>query len=157
MQYLGLLENIRIRRAGFAFRAPFFRFLDRYKKLNPLTWSKAGEWKGHATLSFIFLQSRDPKEGCRVILASTPLDSSQWQLGATKVFLRHPESLFFLEENLERVDYDAAMIIQKSYRKLVARKQAIHRSIEISNLIKGKKDRRSASKERKFEGMLEFK
>lgn len=98
--------------------------------------------------------AREVKEGCRIILSGTPLDPNQWQLGASKVFIRHPESLFFLEESLERIDYDAAMIIQKSYRKLIARKQAIHRTVEISNLLKGKKDRRSKSKDRRFEGML---
>jgi myosin-1 len=139
VQYLGLLENVRVRRAGFAFRAPFDRFLQRYKKLNPATWSRTTEWNGPA------------KQGCQVILQGTPLGDKQWQLGASKVctcrlddcccccccccrrrcccccrcyklavfllnsqvFIRHPESLFFLEESLERADYDAAMIIQK--------------------------------------------
>jgi len=30
VQYLGLLENVKVRRAGFAYRAPFDRFLARY-------------------------------------------------------------------------------------------------------------------------------
>ena len=34
VQYLGLLENVRVRRAGFAFRAEFDRFLRRYGKLS---------------------------------------------------------------------------------------------------------------------------
>lgn len=140
VQYLGLLENVRVRRAGFAFRAPFARFLDRYKKLNKKTWSRNGEWSG------------DPKEGCRVILSETPLGEAQWQLGNSKVFIRHPESLFYLEESLERFDYDAAMAIQKAYRKLVARKHAMEQKTKAANLLKGKKDRRSESKDRRFEG-----
>lgn len=31
VSYLGLLENIRVRRAGFAHRQPYKRFLKRYK------------------------------------------------------------------------------------------------------------------------------
>lgn len=30
VSYLGLLENVRVRRAGFAYRQPYHRFLQRY-------------------------------------------------------------------------------------------------------------------------------
>src|SRR4051794_11494489 len=33
VRYLGLLENVRVRRAGFAFRQTFLRFVRRYKML----------------------------------------------------------------------------------------------------------------------------
>uniref|UniRef100_H2YU17 Myosin motor domain-containing protein n=1 Tax=Ciona savignyi TaxID=51511 RepID=H2YU17_CIOSA len=36
--YLGLLENVRVRRAGFANRQPYSRFLQRYKMLSSYTW-----------------------------------------------------------------------------------------------------------------------
>ena len=36
--YLGLLENIRVRRAGFAYRAEYHRFLKRFRSLCPDTW-----------------------------------------------------------------------------------------------------------------------
>jgi myosin-1 len=39
-RYLGLMENIRVRRAGFAFRMEFDRFLARYKMLAKMTWPK---------------------------------------------------------------------------------------------------------------------
>jgi len=140
VQYLGLLENVRVRRAGFAYRAPFDRFLNRYKKLNTKTWSRGGEWTG------------DARSGCQLILSETPLGPKQWQLGATKVFIRHPESLFYLEESLERFDYDAAMAIQKAYRKLCAKKIALEQRARAANILLGKKDRRAESQERKFEG-----
>ena len=38
VRYLGLVENIRVRRAGFCFRATYGRFLKRYKMLSPRTW-----------------------------------------------------------------------------------------------------------------------
>ena len=37
-QYLGLLENVKVRRAGFAFRQTFEQFVRRYKMLCPQTW-----------------------------------------------------------------------------------------------------------------------
>ena len=40
VRYLGLMENIRVRRAGYAFRMEYDRFLERYKMLSKLTWPK---------------------------------------------------------------------------------------------------------------------
>ena len=38
VKYLGLMENLRVRRAGFAYRRPYTTFLNRYKSLCPETW-----------------------------------------------------------------------------------------------------------------------
>ncbi|ETE66384.1 Myosin-IA [Ophiophagus hannah] len=38
VSYLGLLENVRVRRAGFAYRQPYHRFLLRYKMTCEYTW-----------------------------------------------------------------------------------------------------------------------
>lgn len=43
VRYLGLRENIRVRRAGFVYRRPFERFLWRYAILCAETWPK---WHG---------------------------------------------------------------------------------------------------------------
>ncbi len=40
VRYLGLMENVRVRRAGYAFRMEYDRFLERYKMLSKLTWPK---------------------------------------------------------------------------------------------------------------------
>jgi len=138
VQYLGLLENVRVRRAGFCFRAPYERFLNRYKKLSEKTWGTWGEWSG------------DGKEGTTIILSSTPLDQKQFQYGKTKIFIRHPESLFYLEESLERHDYECASIIQKAWRKYVAKKLALEQRRQAANLFKGKKERRRDSVNMKF-------
>lgn len=50
VQYLGLKENIRVRRAGFAYRRRFEQFLFRYALLSEQTWPKF---------------NGDPKEGCK--------------------------------------------------------------------------------------------
>eukprot|EP00041_Stephanoeca_diplocostata_P013110 m.226378 g.226378 ORF g.226378 m.226378 type:complete len:165 (+) comp19219_c0_seq35:1937-2431(+) len=39
VQYLGLVENIRVRRAGFCFRQPFDEFKSRYALLSKAVWS----------------------------------------------------------------------------------------------------------------------
>lgn len=38
VKYMGLVEMLRIRKAGFAYRGKFEEFLDRYKCLCPDTW-----------------------------------------------------------------------------------------------------------------------
>lgn len=43
IRYLGLMENVRVRRAGYAFRQLYGPFLERYKMLSPRTWPR---WAG---------------------------------------------------------------------------------------------------------------
>lgn len=140
VKYLGLLENVRVRRAGFAFRAPFDRFLARYKKLSDQTWGLWGEWSG------------DPRQGTEIVLKGSNLDAKQWQLGRSKIFIRHPESLFFLEECLERFDYERAAMIQKAWRKWKGKKKALEARALAANLLKNKKERRRDTVTRKFDG-----
>lgn len=45
VKYLGLMENLRVRRAGFAYRRAYEIFLERYKSLCPATWPS---YKGQA-------------------------------------------------------------------------------------------------------------
>ena len=40
MRYLGLLENVRVRRAGFAHRETYKRFESRYKMVSAATWPR---------------------------------------------------------------------------------------------------------------------
>lgn len=42
-RYLGLMENVRVRRAGYAFRQLYAPFLERYKMLSRRTWPR---WNG---------------------------------------------------------------------------------------------------------------
>lgn len=58
VKYLGLMENLRVRRAGFAYRRRYEEFLDRYKSLSPDTWphypgtAKEGVQKLATTLGY---------------------------------------------------------------------------------------------------------
>lgn len=44
VRYLGLMENVRVRRAGYAFRQLYQPFLKRYKMLSSRTWP---HWMGN--------------------------------------------------------------------------------------------------------------
>uniref|UniRef100_A0AC35TFU4 Unconventional myosin-Ie n=1 Tax=Rhabditophanes sp. KR3021 TaxID=114890 RepID=A0AC35TFU4_9BILA len=137
VQYLGLHENIRVRRAGFAYRRQFEKFLWRYAILTSKTWPK---WNG------------DPKKGCEIICESVNMSEDQYQLGRTKIFIKNPESLFLLEEMRERKYDRYARTIQKAFKKFTAAKRHMKMKEEACDLMFGKKERRRLSVNRNFVG-----
>jgi len=82
IKYLGLQENIRVRRAGFAYRNTFEKMVERFYLLSPNT-SYAGEytWTG------------DARSGCERILTDTGIAKEEWQMGVTKAFIKNPETV----------------------------------------------------------------
>lgn len=78
-------------------------------------------------------------------------DTSQWQLGKSKVFIRYPETLFHLEECLDRKDYDCTLRIQKAWRHWKSRKHQLEQRKMAADLLKGKKERQRNSVNRKYE------
>lgn len=137
-KYLGLYENVRVRRAGFAYRAEFPRFLNRYKKLSRKTWGTQGEWRG------------SPQDGCSTLLQDLGLEGNQFQLGRTKVFIRYPETLFHMEELLERHDYNMASTIQRAWKRWKMRKHALEQQAKAADMLRGKKERQRDSVKRSF-------
>lgn len=137
VEYLGLKENIRVRRAGYAYRRVFQKFLQRYAILTKATWPV---WRG------------DEKQGVLHLLQSVNMDNDQFQLGKSKVFIKAPESLFLLEEMRERKYDGYARVIQKTWRKFVARKKYVQMREEASDLLLNKKERRRNSINRNFIG-----
>ena len=81
-KYLGLQENIRVRRAGFAYRNTFEKMVERFYLLSPKT-SYAGE----------YIWSGDSKSGCEQILKDTGIAKDEWQMGMTKAFIKNPETV----------------------------------------------------------------
>jgi myosin I len=105
IKYLGLQENVRIRRAGFASRQTFEKFVERFFLLSPKT-SYAGEytWKG------------DYLSGAKQILKDTSIPMEEYQFGVTKVFIKTPETLFSLETMRDRYWHNMAIRIQRAWR-----------------------------------------
>ncbi|KAJ4435524.1 Unconventional myosin-Ie [Periplaneta americana] len=143
VEYLGLKENIRVRRAGFAYRRPFSKFLYRrsislrYAILTKETWPR---WQG------------DERQGIEWIMRSVNMEKSQYQLGKTKIFVKAPESLFMLEDQRDRKYNYYARVIQKAFKKYFARRQRDRQKEEAANLMFGKKERRRYSINRNFAG-----
>uniref|UniRef100_G1P7S5 Myosin IF n=1 Tax=Myotis lucifugus TaxID=59463 RepID=G1P7S5_MYOLU len=137
VEYLGLKENIRVRRAGFAYRRQFAKFLQRYAILTPQTWPR---WRG------------DERQGVQHLLRAVNMEQDQYQMGSTKVFVKNPESLFLLEEMRERKFDGFARTIQKAWRSHVAIRKYEEMREEASNILLNKKERRRNSINRNFVG-----
>ncbi|KAI9737668.1 MAG: class II myosin [Claussenomyces sp. TS43310] len=105
IKYLGLQENVRIRRAGFAYRQTFDKFVERFYLLSPKC-SYAGEytWTG------------DAKSGAKQILKDTSIPAEEYQMGVTKAFIKAPETLFALEHMRDRYWHNMAIRIQRVWR-----------------------------------------
>nr|XP_057908697.1 myosin IEb isoform X1 [Doryrhamphus excisus] len=137
VEYLGLRENIRVRRAGYAYRRVFNKFLQRYAILTKESWPT---WKG------------EERQGVLHLLSSVNMDQDQFQLGKTKLFIKAPESLFLLEEMRERKYNGYARVIQKAWRKHVAVRKYVKMREEASDILLNKKERRKNSLNRNFVG-----
>nr|OQO28617.1 Myosin-1 [Rachicladosporium sp. CCFEE 5018] len=105
IKYLGLQENVRIRRAGFAYRQTFEKFVERFYLLSPKC-SYAGEytWTG------------DAKSGVKQILKDTSIPAEEWQMGMSKAFIKTPETLFALETMRDKYWHNMAIRIQRAWR-----------------------------------------
>ncbi|TRY54351.1 hypothetical protein DNTS_011116 [Danionella cerebrum] len=101
VHYLGLMENVRVRRAGYAFRQAYEPCLERYKMLCKQTWP---HWKGPA------------RDGVKVLLTDLQVPAEEFAYGRSKIFIRNPKTLFFLEEKRRQCLEDLAALIQKIYR-----------------------------------------
>uniref|UniRef100_A0A7M4EU83 Unconventional myosin-Ia n=1 Tax=Crocodylus porosus TaxID=8502 RepID=A0A7M4EU83_CROPO len=101
VRYLGLLENVRVRRAGYAYRQPYQPCLERYRLLSTHTWPR---WTGTA------------RDGVQALLSDLDIPPEELAYGHTKVFIRTPQTLFNLEERRRRRVEELATVIQKTYR-----------------------------------------
>lgn len=104
VKYLGLMENLRVRRAGFAYRRNYNEFLYRYKSLSSITWPF---YKGPS------------KDGVREILMHQSCTPEEYCLGKTKVFIRYAKTLFYLEDKFQERKHSLAAIIQSRWRGLM--------------------------------------
>uniref|UniRef100_A0AAF5PRL5 Myosin motor domain-containing protein n=1 Tax=Wuchereria bancrofti TaxID=6293 RepID=A0AAF5PRL5_WUCBA len=106
VRYLGLLENVRVRRAGFAYRITYERFLQRYKMLSTNTWPNPS--KGSV------------KENTNALLEMFNLNNDCVN-GKTKLFIRSPRTVFKLEDLRQQKLSDIVIILQKHWRGAVGR------------------------------------
>ncbi|XP_027890197.1 unconventional myosin-Ih isoform X1 [Xiphophorus couchianus] len=101
VKYLGLMEHLRVRRAGFAYRRKYEDFLKRYKPLCPATWP---HWRGM------------PADGVEVLAQHLGYLPDEYKMGRTKIFIRHPRTLYATEDAYEKCKHDLASKLQAKYK-----------------------------------------
>jgi len=89
VKYLGLLENVKVRNAGFSYRQYYSVFFNRYKGLpdQPPTASEV--------------------DGCKQVIEwalsrDKTIDREEFGYGKTKLFVKSPETIWKIEEMLEK-------------------------------------------------------
>ncbi|CAF0979976.1 unnamed protein product [Rotaria sordida] len=100
--YLGLLENVRVRRAGFCHRTPYERFVQRYKIIDSVR-------------SKLYPRGSPTKDNADYICRALNLDNDV-AYGNTKLFIKHPVSLFQLEQKRTEGLQFIVTILQKYTR-----------------------------------------
>nr|AAQ11360.1 myosin 1d [Xenopus laevis] len=108
VEYLGLLENVRVRRAGFAYRQVYDKFLHRYKLISSLTWPN------HSLPSDRIAVER--------FMVDCGLNHDA-AYGKTKIFIRTPRTLFSLEERRSEMLIRIILFLQKLWRGTLARRR----------------------------------
>uniref|UniRef100_G1PDR4 Myosin IH n=1 Tax=Myotis lucifugus TaxID=59463 RepID=G1PDR4_MYOLU len=107
IKYLGLMEHLRVRRAGFAYRRKYEHFLQRYKSLCPDTWP---HWRG------------PPAEGVERLIKYIGYKPEEYKLGRTKIFIRFPRTLFATEDAFEFSKHQLVARIQATYKACLERR-----------------------------------
>uniref|UniRef100_A0A8D3B335 Unconventional myosin-Ic-like n=1 Tax=Scophthalmus maximus TaxID=52904 RepID=A0A8D3B335_SCOMX len=134
VKYLGLMENLRVRRAGFAYRRRFEAFLQRYKPLCPETWPN---WHGRLV------------DGVSTLVNHLGYKPEEYKLGRSKIFIRFPKTLFTTEDALEAKKPEIGkyqwfkfgnisqlmIVIQSGWRGMKARRRAKRRR-QAADLIR---------------------
>ncbi|XP_077160449.1 unconventional myosin-Ig-like [Paroedura picta] len=108
VSYLGLLENVCVRRAGFAYRQPYDRFLIRYKMTCEYTWPN-------------HLMATD-REATQALVEQQGFQDDV-AYGHTKIFIRTPQTLFCLEQARGQLIPIIVLLLQKAWRGALARKR----------------------------------
>lgn len=131
LRYLGMLDTIKIRQKGYPVRLRFQHFVERYRHL----------------LKSPIPRGTPYRDLCRFILDTLPHTNAEgpdFQLGATRVFLR--EALHRMLEN-GRADRlkNAAVVIQKNVRAMLTKRKMVRQkrgAVAIQTAWRGYRERK---------------
>lgn len=100
-RYLGILENVRVRRAGYCFRMDYSVFVEKFKAIAKETWPN---WRGN------------PKDGALKIVMALKWRNDDYALGASKIFIRTPSHVVEILEKFETIKLWLVIKIQSRFR-----------------------------------------
>jgi len=147
-KYLGLPENVRVRRAGFAYRTEYHRFLERFKTLSRATYP--AEWTGTDRNGAKEVVKGAAKLGGA--LASLA-DGSQTQYGRHKLFVKQPETYAALEKARDEKMAAYAGRIARASRQSRDMREFVVLARDVSKrFAQAGKRRRASSVDRPYSG-----
>ncbi|BFF99983.1 unconventional myosin-XV [Drosophila madeirensis] len=120
LRYLGMLDTIQIRQRGYPVRLRFQHFVERYRHL----------------LTAPLARGTPYRELCRALLESMPrtgVEGPDYQLGATRVFLREALHRALESGRTERLRH-AAVSIQRHVRGMLVRRHLTRRKAAATRL-----------------------
>lgn len=141
IKYLGLLENVKVRRAGYAYRGDYGRFVDRFRILSKETYP---EFRG--------TDKKGTQAVLRAAVKSIPQLEKEVQLGKSMLFIQTPETLFALEKLREKKIGSYVIKIQRLWKKFSSRRHLLKLSHDITKLyVSNRKQRQRVSIYRPFD------
>ena len=113
IKYLGLQENVRIRRSGFAYRQSFEKFFDRFFVL-----SRNISYGSTIREDWQDTWGNDYVAGTKTILRDTSIAKAEYQMGVSKVFIKSPETIFALEDMRDKHQLNLVIRLQRMWRNV---------------------------------------
>lgn len=108
LRYSGMMETIRIRKAGYPIRHTFKEFIDRYHMLSEGLTRDALDFQG--------------LKNAAVTIAKRLLGNTDWQVGKTKIFLKDMQDVQ-LEDERDKLLTKRAILIQRVVRGFLIRQR----------------------------------
>lgn len=111
VRYLGLVENMKVRRAGYPYRMRYDRFMRRYKLIFPETWPSYNPEKS---------SNEENMQATKRLIEHYHLGELV-RYGKTKIFIRTPKTVYYLEDSRETKLKYIAVLIQRWMKGHMAR------------------------------------
>jgi len=125
VKYLGLLENVRVKRAGYAYRHFYNVFLGRFA---PLMDHPPGGMDANGCQQFVDFVCRKYATGM------FPIVREEFGIGSTKIFVKSPETIFYLEELLEqKLDPEGYKLKVREFKESEARAKRAQGSVGLKS------------------------
>jgi len=119
VKYLGLLENVKVKSAGYAYRQHFAVFVNRFGKLLDAPPPSSGADACQQIIDWI----------CR---KQAQVSREEFGLGKTKIFVKSPETIWSMEELLEqKVDPEGYKLKVRAFKESEARAKRAQGSVGL--------------------------
>lgn len=133
VNYLSLMESLRIRRAGYAYRRSYEAFLQKYKLTCPKTWPNFKE--GNA------------QQAVRVLLEHFHMNNQKTvTFGKTKVFIRSVKTINTLEANLAIKKIKLFTMIKANWLCYVQREKYRRKKRAVNKMKRNFRERKKGKK-----------